>query len=214
MQKLSYLIQEPKIKTENPELFLLLHGYGSNEADLFSFAVDLPETMLIVSLQAPLPLSFGGFAWYEINFMNAEKFNNIEQANYSQELILHFIEEFSKIHTFNKEKVFLCGFSQGSILSYSLLLNHPEIFKRGILLSGYLDPKIVGQTLSNKDYSDLALYISHGIQDAVIPIEWARNAPKIISDLGIKNDYHEYLSGHGINPQNYRDMMIWLDNNK
>ena len=40
---LHYLIREPKIKLDAHPLLLLLHGYGSNEEDLFSFAQELPE---------------------------------------------------------------------------------------------------------------------------------------------------------------------------
>ena len=40
---LYYLVQEPKIKLDKNPLLLLLHGYGSNEEDLFSFASELPN---------------------------------------------------------------------------------------------------------------------------------------------------------------------------
>jgi phospholipase/carboxylesterase len=35
---LHYLVREPKIKLEKNPALVLLHGYGSNEEDLFSFA--------------------------------------------------------------------------------------------------------------------------------------------------------------------------------
>ena len=41
---LVHLVQKPKITSENKApLLLLLHGYGSNEEDLFSFASELPD---------------------------------------------------------------------------------------------------------------------------------------------------------------------------
>jgi phospholipase/carboxylesterase len=40
---LHHLVKEPKIKKDKNPLLLLLHGYGSNEEDLFSFANELPE---------------------------------------------------------------------------------------------------------------------------------------------------------------------------
>jgi phospholipase/carboxylesterase len=48
---LEYKIQEPKIKLDKTH-FTLLHGYGSNEADLFSFATELPEEYFIISARA------------------------------------------------------------------------------------------------------------------------------------------------------------------
>ena len=35
---LHYLIRQPKIESEKPPLLLLLHGVGSNEQNMFSFA--------------------------------------------------------------------------------------------------------------------------------------------------------------------------------
>ena len=44
---LTFVEKLPKLPTENPPLLILLHGYGSNELDLFSFADELPETLVI-----------------------------------------------------------------------------------------------------------------------------------------------------------------------
>ena len=53
---LHYLVQEPKtIKDQNP-LLILLHGYGSNEEDLFSFAPELPDDSYVISVRAPYDL--------------------------------------------------------------------------------------------------------------------------------------------------------------
>jgi predicted esterase len=49
---LNYLIREPKIR-QNP-LLLLLHGYGSNAEDLFSFANELPDEYYVIAAQAPM----------------------------------------------------------------------------------------------------------------------------------------------------------------
>ena len=57
--RLDYRVRQPLKPTANPQLLFLLHGYGSHEEDLFSFANYLPEDYLIISLRAPLSLSFG-----------------------------------------------------------------------------------------------------------------------------------------------------------
>ena len=63
-----YLIKEPQSKKSKSPLLILLHGFGSNESDLHSFANYLPENHYIVSIRAPFKLSSGGFAWYNISF--------------------------------------------------------------------------------------------------------------------------------------------------
>ena len=65
---LYYLVQEPKIKHDKNPLLLLLHGYGSNEEDLFSFASELPQDHYVISVRAPYDLQPYGYAWYAIHF--------------------------------------------------------------------------------------------------------------------------------------------------
>ena len=84
MSELHYIVRTPKITSENPPLLLLLHGYGSNEEDLFSFAEELPDELLIVSPQAPLSMGFGSYAWYSINFDEINgKFSDLKEAKES-----------------------------------------------------------------------------------------------------------------------------------
>ena len=59
----------------------MLHGFGSDENDLFSFASELNPAYAIVSLKAPIPMQPYGNAWYNIYFDNNNgKFSDDEQA--------------------------------------------------------------------------------------------------------------------------------------
>ena len=121
---IKYLIKEPQSKTSESPLLLLLHGFGSNESDLHSFANYLPENHYIVSIRAPFKLPNGGFAWYNISFdKDMNKFNDQDQAKDSIKMIINFIEELSNKYLIDKDKISLLGFSQGTILSYALCLN-------------------------------------------------------------------------------------------
>lgn len=48
-----YIERLPLDPTKKAPLMVLLHGYGSNEKDLFSFASELPKELHIISLRAP-----------------------------------------------------------------------------------------------------------------------------------------------------------------
>ena len=99
---LQYLVRKPKKVSENPPLLILLHGYGSNKEDLFSFAEELPDDFLIISAQAPHEIGFEGYAWYAINFdaMNV-KFSDLEQAKESIDIIAKFIDEIQQKYQTN-----------------------------------------------------------------------------------------------------------------
>jgi len=48
---LEYIVREPQVRTKRPPIIFMLHGYGSNEEDLFSFADALPAEYMIISLK-------------------------------------------------------------------------------------------------------------------------------------------------------------------
>jgi len=209
---LKYIVREPNSKTKNTSLLILVHGYGSNEEDLFSFATELPEDLIIVSLRAPQSLGFGSNAWYTINFTaNEGKFSDIPEAIKARELIASFIDEIQEKYQVLPEKTFLLGFSQGTILSYAVALNYPEKVQKIIALSGYVNSELLPSNIDSLDYSKLDFFISHGSVDQVIPAEWAKKAPFFFNDLNIKNSYKEYAVGHGVAPQNFYDFKAWIE---
>ena len=211
---IKYLIKEPQSKTSESPLLLLLHGFGSNESDLHSFANYLPENHYIVSIRAPFKLPNGGFAWYNISFdEDMNKFNNHDQAKDSINMIINFIEELSNKYLIDKDKISLLGFSQGTILSYALCLNYPEKFKNIIGFSGYIDEAMINVESKNIDYSRLNLYISHGKDDPVIPVDWARKSSEILKRNKIKYSFNEFNSGHTISSENFYDFKNWLESN-
>ena len=209
---LYHLVREPKIKQEKNPLLLLLHGYGSNEEDLFSFAAQLPDEYFIVSARAPYSLPPYGNAWYAITFdSDMNKFSDDKQAIESRDLIIKFIDELIEAYPIAQDNVTLLGFSLGSILCYAVALTHPEKIKRVAALSGYLNMDIVGKSLHAEDVTKVKFFISHGVVDQVIPVEWARKAPEFLKNLGLGVEYHEYNSGHGVAPQNFYDLVDWLN---
>lgn len=208
---LQYLVREPKIKLEKNPLLLLLHGYGSNEHDLFSFAKELPDHYYVVSVQAPYSLQYGSYAWYAINFdADENKFSDIEQAKQSRDLIVTFLDELFKLFAIDKHDVNLIGFSQGAILSYAIALSYPQKIKKVVAMSGYMISDTFLEGFDTHDFSHLSIFHSHGTVDQVIPVEWARKAGPFLDTLHIHHVYKEYPIGHGVSPQNFYDFKNWL----
>ncbi|MBP2284581.1 phospholipase/carboxylesterase [Flavobacterium sp. CG_23.5] len=208
---LEYLVREPKIKLDKNPLLLLLHGYGSNEEDLFSFATELPEEYYIVSARGPYNMQYGAYAWYAINFdADENKFSDHEQAKISRDLIAQFIDELIQTYPIDSKNVTLVGFSQGSILSYAIALSHPDKVQRVVALSGYVSEPILEENYLRNDLSKLKIFHSHGTVDQVIPVEWARKTKPFLEKLGINATYKEYPVGHGVAPQNFYDFKNWL----
>lgn len=210
-QSLHHLIKKPSVAKEKAPLLIMLHGYGSDENDLFSFANELPEELFIISLRAPYRMQPYGNAWYAIHWDNNDgKFSDDKQAIESREKISNFIDEAIENYPVDPENVTLLGFSQGSILSYAVALSYPEKVKNVIALSGYVNEGILKPGYEQNDFSKLAFYCSHGSVDQVIPVEWARKNKPFLDNLKIENTYSEFPVGHGVAPQNFFELKDWL----
>ena len=205
-----FYIKRPSTLKENAPLMIMLHGYGSDENDLFSFVSELPEELFVISVRAPIAMQPFGHAWYAIHFEAPQgKWSDTDQAIESRDLIANFIDEICNTYPVDSSNVTLLGFSQGTILSYAVSLTYPNKVKNIIALSGYIDKNLILQK-DISEYSHLDFYCSHGSQDQVLPVEWARQSAPFLKSLNIKHQYSEYPVGHGVAPQNFYEFREWL----
>lgn len=205
---LDYIVREPENITSATPILFMLHGYGSNEQDLFSFRETLPKDWIIVSFRAPRDTQFEGYSWYDINFNDPEHFIDVPQATESLNAVLESILKIVNNYGLTESKVHLCGFSQGGVLCYALALKYPELFTNIACLSAYTEEKILdGIVKDKKKLEKLRFFVSHGTDDAVIPIDWGRKAAELLYDLNCYFTFREYMSGHGVNQKNYMDLM-------
>lgn len=209
---LEHVIRPSNNTNGKPPVLFMLHGYGSNEEDLFSFAGELPEKFCVISIRAPYLLQPMGYAWYAINF-DAEKgkWSDDEQAATSRDKIVNFIHEACETYGLDDKNVTLLGFSQGTILSYAVAISYPDKVNNVVALSGYINEKILVDGFRQKDHSEISIYASHGQVDQVIPVAWAQRAPKFLKELEIDHTYEEFPVGHGVSPQNFYALKKWLE---
>lgn len=210
-----HYLERPSVAiSAKPKALLMLHGFGSNEADLFSFVHQIPQDIYVFSARAPFSLDFGGYAWYDI-FLDANnnKISDNQQAMESLLQLSQFIDYLIDKHHLDTDNFNLLGFSQGSILSYALALHYPEKIKNIVALSGYINQDIMPVQEKTAAYRHLHFFISHGTFDDIIPIEAARKIPPFLLERNIRNDYHEYPMGHEVNMQCLQDMLVWIEQN-
>jgi phospholipase/carboxylesterase len=152
----------------------------------------------------------GAYAWYAINFNDTNgKFSDLKQAKESIDKIAVFIDEIKAKYKTNPDKTFLLGFSQGSILSYSLSFFYPNKVQHVIALSGYINIELLPESISKEITTQY--YCSHGSVDQVLPVEWARKSKPFLDNLGLENNYSEYNVGHGLAPQNFYSFKTWME---
>lgn len=209
-QSLQYLVRQPKTKTAKPPLIILLHGVGSNETDLFSLADQLPDNFLVISARAPYTIDKDRYGWYELGHTAGAPVANKEQAEKSRKMILAFIDELKAKYAYDASQVYLCGFSQGAIMSYSVGLTRPDKIKGIMVLSGRLLEEVKPAITKSEQLKGLHVFISHGTNDNILGIHYAREAKAYLDKLGIRPTYKEYTDVHTINRDMLGDMVSWL----
>lgn len=207
---LKYLIRYPIAKSTKSPVLLMLHGYGSNEADLFSLSEDIPPEFLVISVRAPLTLGVGQYAWYPLEWSSGVPVGDRRASEAARLTIKKFIDEVFLTFDIDTAQLFLLGFSQGAIMSFSVALTFPTIAKGVIALSG----RVLDETMSIVEKSPTPplthFFIGHGIQDQVLPILHARRAKEFLLSQNAPLEYHEYPAPHGITQREESDVHAWI----
>src|SRR5262249_44266965 len=103
---LAHITRPPRIEAiGKPPLLLLLHGVGSNERDLFSFAGLLDPRFRVVSLRAPLVRGPESFAWFDVRFLPEGFAINAEHLRASRDHIARVIGEAVAAYDTDAERV-------------------------------------------------------------------------------------------------------------
>ncbi len=207
---LVHLVREPGVATQAPPLLLLLHGVGSNEADLFGLAPYIDERFLIVSARAPVVMGPGAYGWFNIEFTPQGLSADIEQAKTSLRLLPKFIAELIETYRVDDKGIYLAGFSQGAMMSLALALTRPEQIAGAVVMSGRLPTQVLEHVPGGEALTGLPLLVTHGTYDPVLPVNEGRAIKQSLAALPVELTYREYPMGHEVSAESLRDVAAWL----
>jgi phospholipase/carboxylesterase len=180
----------PAAERAGRPLLVLLHGYGSDENDLFGLATYLPDEFVVASVRAPLarPWPMVGNAWYAIDALGRADGPTPPEAPRDASAVRGegvgsvtaaasgFIEWLDA--TTDAPHVGLLGFSQGAAVALQALRLQPERFAFAVNLSGYAAP---GELPRDAELAKRRppVFWGRGTRDDVIPaaliehsVEW------------------------------------------
>lgn len=209
---LSYLVREPSVKTSNPPVLILLHGYGSNEADLFGLQSQLPANFFVISARAPIVMTENSFQWFRMETVNNVMQGNKEDLQRSGDKIKAFIKQVTLKYKTTAGNVYLSGFSQGGMMSYEVGLTAPELLKGIAPLSGKIFESLKPQVKVSASLKALKIFIGHGDADNRVAYRFATEAESYLKSLGLFPVLHTYAGmTHSINQTELKDLVIWLE---
>ncbi len=208
---LSYKIYEPAKTAQKHGLILLLHGIGSNEDDLFQLKDSLPEGYIIVSARAPYMLSPGRYTWFELAHHLGKPLINAEQAEKSRLVLNTFISQLIERYSIDQNNVYVGGFSQGGIMSYSVGLTFPQKLTGIFILSSRLLPEVKPLIKAGPLLQKLRIFIAHGTRDTILPLHYAHEASAYLREMLPLMEYHEYDMEHRTGKEEVADLKSWIE---
>jgi len=192
-----------------PAVFVL-HGRGANKEDLLPIARSLPDSLHIVSLQAPNRLQ-GGYTWYDLDLSGGGLHQSQPDAadfERSRELITESIDAAVEAYEIDADHIGLVGFSQGAITSLSLLLDEPDRYEWGVALHGYLPDS--HSDINPAGIADKPVLLAAGGADEIIPAARTDAAANRFETLGAAVEYASYPGGHGIGPAEHEAVVEFV----
>lgn len=208
---LSFLKRDAAPGTASPWLLVLLHGVGSNEEDLFGLAAHVPSNFHVVSLRAPNVMGHGSYAWFQFGVSpQGQRVIHQAQEAASRRLLADTLASLSRQLGVSPERVVVGGFSQGGIMSLSLLLTQPELVHGAMVLHSRLLDEVLPFVAPGAQLQGKQLWVSGGSRDQVLPVAHSRSIREHVQELPLTLRYTEFPNAHEITPDELTAAMQWL----
>lgn len=179
---------------------LLLHGYGSNGADLISLAphwqAALPDALFLAP-NAPLRLSMGGgFQWWPLTAFAPQAL--AAGAAKAAPAINAFIDRKLRQYSLTDAQLAMVGFSQGTMMALHVGLRRAQQIAGIVGYSGMLTG---ANELMHTEITKPPVLLVHGSVDAIVPVDASHTAKADLERLGIDVTVHVSAGlGHGVDP--------------
>jgi phospholipase/carboxylesterase len=193
---LRYRLEVPsgRADTESMPMVIMIHGRGADMNDLADLAplLDTPDGSRFVFPNAPKAFeAYAGmsFGWTWFDGWPPEN----KSVSESREILLAFLDEITA--KYPTTKLIVSGFSQGAMMALDAGLRATRDVAGIIAMSGGLYEEALPDLRAR---SSVPVLISHGSQDDVVPVNYARRARVVLEEAGFDVEYHEYPMGHQV----------------
>lgn len=182
-------------------LVILLHGYGSNGADLISlapyWAKALPGAAFVApNAIEPVPQAPGGFQWFPISNLDPRLME--QGARHAAQSVDRFIDRELEKYGLDEGRLALVGFSQGTMMSLYVGLRRQRQLAAILGFSGVL---VAGHRLKEEMRSKPPILLVHGDRDPMIPIPAMFDSADALCAAGHGAQWHiSYGVPHSIGP--------------
>ncbi|MFM2079303.1 MAG: hypothetical protein RJA49_3193 [Actinomycetota bacterium] len=183
-------------------LVVLLHGRGSNEADIIGLADHLPAGAAYAAVRAPIAEG-GGYAWFANRGIGRPLADSLAST-------MAWFRTWLDDAATSDRPVLLVGFSGGAAFAGGLLLDDPTRYAGAAILFGTL-PWDAGVPTTPGRLDGASVLVIHGDRDTVIPRELLeRTWSYLTTDAGSATTAVRDPGGHGLSADALTELQGWL----
>lgn len=194
--------RQPPAAGGKPEsLVVLLHGYGSNGADLISlapyWAKTLPRTQFVApNAPEPVAMAPGGFQWFPITQLDpALMASGVARAAGSVD---RFLDRELERYGLPPSRLAIVGFSQGTMLALHVGLRRAAA---PAAILGYSGVLTGADKLKTEMTCKPPVFLVHGSEDDMIPVGAMLEAARGLAEAGHGAQWRiSYGAPHSIAP--------------
>ena len=204
----------------DPEFVVIwLHGLGADGNDFVPIVPHLQaaqsRSVRFIFPHAPVrPVTVNGGmamrAWYDILGLSIDRDQDAEGIRASVEAVEPLINQ-QIDGGIAAERIVLAGFSQGGAIALRAGLAQAPALAGIMALSCYLLEADALERWRAPDPSSPPIFMAHGSQDPVVPINLGRSASERLSAAGFEVEWHEYPMPHSVSPEEIQAIDRWLD---
>lgn len=127
--------------------------------------------------------------------------------------VIDVLNAMKRDYSIDDDRVYLMGHSMGGYGSWSIAVNHPDLFAAIGPIAGGGQPFVM---MGLKKITHVPWIVIHGDKDPTVSVEESRKMVKAGKDLGIEIKYLEILGGNhtDIAVPAFKDIFDWFDAHK
>jgi phospholipase/carboxylesterase len=203
----------------NPNASIIwLHGLGADGYDFIPVVRELqalgaPAARYVFPHAPKRPVTINGGmvmrAWFDILGAQIDRREDEASIRQSQAQVEALIEREAARGT-ARSRIVLAGFSQGGAIALQTGLRQREPLAALVVLSAYLPLAATVASEAQPAGRAIPIFMAHGRDDAVIPIDRARSSRDVLLGLSCYVQWHEYAIPHSVSEEEIRELARFL----